>query len=212
MKTPICSSDFNTETLKFFSMEQVNIWFSAISKIDRSTSEIISQNLAKIYENTNKLTPDLIAKLQNISSEYNWNNFEAYHGYTVYAFPDDKKIVQESGNYDIYYGLAKATSYGITHQHFESDAYNLVLEGEGIFIGNENEKDLFKNFYHKKFLLKGSEFEIPKGMTHGHLVKKGKPVWFLFVQVCGFKPGLNCEGDFHITENINIQEYGDDYL
>jgi hypothetical protein len=143
---------------------------------------------------------------------YNLNNFEAYHGYTVYAYTDGGRINKQSGNPDLYYGIAKTNSFGVAHTHKLSDAFNYIVEGEGVFTGDPADKNKFAHYYHGIPLVKDTELEIPIGMTHGHLVKKGVDMWFFFVQECGFKPKLKCVGDFYIKEGYDKEQFGPYYI
>ena len=61
-------------------------------------------------------------------------------------------------------------------------------------------------------MVAGAEFEIPIGMTHGHLVKKGHDIWFLFVQECGFKPKLRCAGDFYMIKDYDKNQFGTGFI
>lgn len=178
----------------------------------------IETSLAKFTANQNCITPELEINFTNklsylgISTDYHFPNLEAYYGYTVYAFPDKGEINFKSSNPDLYYGIAKTNSFGIAHTHKLSDAFNYILDGEGVFTGDPRDDGKFNFYYHGKRMVKNSEFEIPKGMTHGHLVKKGSDIWFLFVQECGFKPKLRCAGDFHIINDYRRDQFGPYYI
>jgi hypothetical protein len=204
--------------LKFFDKELVYAWFEECKKIDAVLKENIEKGLDKFAANENCITSELekefLAKLTeaNVSHSYHFPNMEAYHGYTVYAFPDKGEINAKSGYPDLYYGIAKTNSFGVAHTHKMSDAYNYILEGEGVFTGEPTDEGKFDFFYHRKPMITGAEFEIPIGMTHGHLVKKGSDIWFFFVQECGFKPKLRCAGDFYTVENYNKDQFGPYYI
>lgn len=218
MSTVICETHFMESSLKFFNKELVYAWFEECKKIDSILAEDIQGNLLKFAQNGNCLPADLLVDFQkklkeaDIFTNYNFANLEAFYGYTVYGFPDDGKINTESNNSDLYYGIAKASTFGVAHTHRLSDAFNYILDGEGVFTGNPADKDRFNFYYHGKPMVKDTSFEIPIGMTHGHLVKEGNSIWFLFVQECGFKPKLRCAGDFHIVDDYNKGQFGPYYV
>ena len=215
METPICTTNFMENSLKFFNRELIYRWLEECQKIDSLLKEDIGANLEKFSQNENCLPVDLendfVKKLSG-STYYNLANLEAFYGYTVYAFPDNGKINQESGNPDLYYGIAKANVFGIAHTHKLSDAFNYILDGEGVFTGDPKDEGMFDFYYHGKPMIKDAVFEIPIGMTHGHLVKEGNDIWFLFVQECGFKPKLKCAGDFHTIDDYDRAQFGPYYI
>ncbi len=218
MSTPLCTTGFMENSLKFFSKELVYSWFEECKKIDTVLKDSIETNLEKFAENEDslpeKLRVDFVESLSTsrISTVYNLANLEAFHGYTIYGFPDNGAINNESGNPDLYYGIAKATTFGVTHIHKLSDAFNYIFEGEGVFTGSPEDEGKFNFYYHGKPMVKDTQFEIPSGMTHGHLAKQGKEIWIFFVQECGFKPKLRCAGDFHTVDNYDKNQFGPYYI
>ena len=218
METPVCSTNFMDKSLKFFNKELVSQWFDECKKIDEVLKKDIEGNLDKFAANQNCITQELRTEFEKklsdagISYNYFFPNLEAYYGYTVYAFPDKGEINKKSGNPDLYYGIAKTNSFGIAHTHKLSDAFNYILDGEGVFTGDPKDEGKFPFYYHGKPMVKNTEFEIPIGMTHGHLVKIGSDIWFLFVQECGFKPKLRCAGDFHTVDGYDRNQFGPYYI
>jgi hypothetical protein len=216
--TPICSTDYMKDSLKFFNREQVYKWLDLCKQMDAVLDPLIQKHMPEIAANQNMVTAELANKFAETLSQhsiplsYNLANFEAYHGYSVYAFTDSGEINTKSDNPDLYYGLAKATVFGVTHTHKLSDAFNYVIEGDGVFTGDPSDEGKFNNYYHGTPLLKDTAFEIPIGMTHGHLVKKDTDMWFLFVQECGFKPNLKCAGDFHVRDGYDTKQFGPYYI
>lgn len=206
------------DSLKFFTKELVYSWFEHCKKMDAVLKDEIEGNLEKFAKNQNCLPGELEARFvkalkdSSIPLSYNLANLEAYHGYSVYAFPDNGKINKDSGKPDLYYGIAKANVFGVTHTHKLSDAFNYILDGEGVFTGDPEDKGKFPFHYHGRPMVEGAQFEIPIGMTHGHLVKKGNDIWFLFVQECGFKPKLRCAGDFYTVNGYNKGQFGPYYV
>ncbi len=206
------------KSLKFFNKELMYRWLEECKKIDDVLKDSIEKNLEKFEQNQNCITRELEIDFTKrlaetgTSSHYCLPNLEAFHGYTVYGFPDGGEINSQSGNPDLYYGIAKTNSFGIAHTHKLSDAFNYILEGEGVFTGDPEDKDKFDFYYHGSPMIKDAEFEIPIGMTHGHLVKKGNDIWFMFVQECGFKPKLRCAGDFHTIEDYDKEQFGPYYI
>jgi hypothetical protein len=81
-----------------------------------------------------------------------------------------------------------------------------------VFTGDPEDQGKFNFYYHGAPMAAGKEFEIPTGMTHGHLVRKGSDIWFLFVQECGFKPNLRCAGDFYTVEGYDKNQFGPYYI
>ena len=218
MATPICSTNFMKESLKSFTKEQTYVWFEECKKLDKVLNGSIVKNLDKFTENESCLPEEFksefetLLKNSNVNSEYDLSNIEAFHGYTVYGFPDNGKIALESKNADLYYGIAKAEVFGVTHTHELSDAFNYILEGEGVFTGSQKDEGKFNFYYHGQSMVKDSSFEIPKGMTHGHLVKEGKDLWIFFIQECGFKRKLKCVGDFHVIDGYDKAQFGPYYI
>ncbi len=205
-------------SLKFFNKELIYRWLEECKKIDSVIKESVEKSLDAFAQNENCLTSELEVDFKKlladsgISTTYNLANLEAFYGYTVYGFPDNGEINKESGKLDLYYGLAKANVFGITHTHKLSDAFNYILGGEGVFTGDPEDEGKFPFYYHGKPMIKDTEFEIPIGMTHGHLVKQGNDIWFLFVQECGFKPKLRCAGDFYTINDYNREQFGPYYI
>lgn len=204
--------------LDLFDLDTVEQWLREAKAIDAILLEDIQSSLPEIYMNNNEMTPNLVErfseKLQQsgLSPAWDIGKLEAFYGYTVYTYPDNGRLKIQGDKPNMYYGLAKATSYGVTHEHYLTDSYNRVLEGEGVFVGSPQDKGRFPRFYDGDLLVKDKELEIYTNMAHGHLAKKGSSVWILFVQECGFKPDLKCAGDFHITPNCDISRFGKDYL
>lgn len=214
----VCSSDFMSEDLDLLTRSEIKSWLETIKQIDSLIDHTIESNLGVITNNKNQLTSKIIEECTqlleeaNITRDYDLKNLEIFHGYRFYNKPDNGKMQQLTNNKDAYYGIARTTKFGVAHKHFESDAFNLILEGEGIFTGDPVEKNTFKNFYHGDLLLPGKELEIEIGMTHGHLVKKGSPtMWIFAYQHCGFGLGLSCEGDFHEVSSYDTNQFGSHY-
>lgn len=218
MSTPVCTNRFMESSLKFFSKELVYAWFKQCKKIDDVLRGDIEKNLDFFAKNQNCITSELekvfIKKLSEADVDYTYHlpNLEAYYGYTVYAFPDNGVISARSEKPDLYYGIAKTNSFGIAHTHKMSEAFNYILAGEGVFAGDQNDEGKFDFYHHGKQMVEGAQFEIPINMTHGHVVKKGSEIWFLFVQECGFKPKLRCAGDFYTVDNYNKDQFGPYYI
>jgi hypothetical protein len=213
-QTPVCSTEYMKNSLRHFSKEEAQDWFTTAKRIDEVLAPHVEASIEEINKNQNMLSETMIADFKKllinagIDTEYDLKNLEAFYGYTVYAYCDNKKKVNDSNNPDLYYGLAKATKYGKAHTHALSDAFNYVLEGDGVFTGDPEDEGKFDHYYHGTPLVQDMAFEIPIGMTHGHLVKENKSIWFLFVQECGFKPDLRCAGDFHLKDGYDSGQFG----
>lgn len=215
--TPVCRSAFMHETLCNLSQEQVQGWRDKMSAIDAVISGDIEANWQEIQANQGKVTKEIADRLREklasagIETDYDLENIEFFQGYTFYTNPDNGALSRLMNNPEMYYGVARTTSVGKPHVHHESDAFNLVLSGEGVFTGNPEDEGKFPNYYHGLKLEKGVEIEIPIGMTHGHLVKHGSDLWFFALQQCGFGKGKKCEGDFHSAENYDLTQFGPEY-
>jgi hypothetical protein len=192
-------------------------WYKEVVAIDSIIAKDIADNYELIEKNNTHLPQDLIEKLTekiklaDIETKYELKNIEVFHGYVYYVFPDNGLKITETSNPDLNYGIAKATVQGLPHRHFESPSFNYILDGEGIFTGDPYEEGMFNFFYHGKKLIKDTEIEIPIGMTHGHLVKKGSVIWFMAVQECSFAPDKGCAGDFYKLPRYDKNIFGSDY-
>lgn len=213
----ICSTTFMEDDLVHLTGPEIKKWFDEIKHIDSIIHTIYESHLPAISQNRNKLPQQLIDRCNNLLAQsgntftYDLNNLEVFHGYSFYNLPDGGNMRQITNNPEAYYGIAKASKYGEIHRHFHSDAFNLILEGQGVFTGDISEKDRFRNFYHGMQLVPGTELEIEIGMAHGHLVRKGCDMWIFAYQHCGFGTGLSCEGDFHKIPKYDISQFGSLY-
>jgi hypothetical protein len=216
-KSDICSTDYMHETLKYFSKEEMYEWWHEIQTIDGVISGSIKEAFARIAANKTKIPSELVKSLQRqlkragIRTDYDLRHIEVFHGYVYYVYPDNGLKTIQTGNCDLNYGIAKATVQGLPHRHFESPAYNYILDGEGVFTGDPLERGMFRSFYHGKRLKRDVQLEIPVGMTHGHLVKRGSVLWLLAVQECSFAPDKGCAGDFHFLPNYDLRIFGTGY-
>jgi hypothetical protein len=203
--------------LKYLTRSEIKRWYEQIKRIDAVIEETAEAAMPTVANNHNRLPSKLITACNQLLDEagvartYNIADIEVFHGYRHYNKPDGGKMARLTRNPDAYYGILKTTRFGVAHRHFSSDAFNLVLEGEGIFAGDPIDKGVFRRFYHGKRLIPGSELEIPLGMAHGHLVKKGSTMWLFAYQHCGFGVGLSCEGDFHQISGYDTAQFGPEY-
>ncbi len=204
MSQRVCSTDYMLSSLQCFSLDEIRNWHAVLAKIDAAIRNFVVRNLDFFKSNGGMVPSELVEPLRREIANRNmleWNpsTLQAFEGYRVYEFPDGGNARNRSGNPDLWYGLAMAESYGQVHIHLESNAYNLVVSGKGIFRGEPGDSR-FANNYHGDLLIEGKELEIPIGMPHGHDVSEGSQLWILFVQECGFRQGLRCAGDFHTIQ------------
>jgi hypothetical protein len=203
--------------LKYLTRFEIQQWHEQIKRIDSVIDATVEAAMPTVASNHNRLPHQLINTCNALLDEaavvrtYDIANIEVFHGYRHYNKPDRGQIARLTGNPDAYYGILKTNRFGVAHRHFSSDAFNLVLEGEGIFAGDPNDDGVFEHFYHGTKLVAGRELELPLGMAHGHLVKKGSTMWLFAYQHCGFGVGLSCEGDFHQLPGYDTAQFGPDY-
>jgi hypothetical protein len=216
--TPLCSTSYMSQSLGLLTREKARRWFEEIRRLDFHLAKELEKCAEDCSRNRSRLPDHHVVRLkahlrsQGLKTSYDLRNIEVFHGYVFYTNPDHGQFIQESHNPHAYYGFAKSTALGYPHQHHKSDAFNFIMEGEGIFLGDPREKNRFPHFYHGLPFYRDMELQIPMGMTHGHLVKTGSTVWFFAIQECGFGPGRACEGDFHPALSYDLKSFGPDYI
>jgi hypothetical protein len=216
--TPLCSSQYMSGSLGSLSREQVRSWFEMIKMVDDIIYPIVELCTDRCVKNKSLLPNDIVEKLHDLlrvlapDLSYDLRNIQIFHGYIFYTNPDHGELIRRTGNPDLYYGIARASEIGAPHRHAESNAFNFILEGEGIFLGDLQDTNRYKKNYHGISLQPDLELEIPVDMTHGHLVKKGSVIWFFALQECGFGPKKSCEGDFILRQDYDIAQFGDEYF
>ena len=119
-------------------------------------------------------------------------NIDRFDWYVVYYFPDNWVIKENSWHKNMSYWIAYITKKGKEHKHMMSDAYNKIISWKWIFTGKDSIYDWME-------MLPWTEFEIPKGMWHGHEITQS-PMKMFFCQWCWFRQNMACKNDFILAE------------